>query len=194
MEVIRFENSILSSNSFLLSAPDRLDYWLVDVGDLEEILAFLPKGGVIKGVLLTHTHYDHIYGLNDLFRLFPNITVYTSVYGHKALCDYRLNFSLVNNVFFSYSGNNVVELHEDDKLDVLDSELIVEETPGHCPSCLSYYNDSYIFTGDSYIPGVATVVKLPKSNPTEAFLSELRIKELSINKTICPGHGPIRHV
>lgn len=39
--------------------------------------------------------------------------------------------------------------------------LYVIETPGHCPSCLTYYTDNYIFTGDSYIPNVKVVTKLP---------------------------------
>ncbi len=62
-------------------------------------------------------------------------------------------------------------------------------TPGHCPSCVIYCIGDYIFTGDSYLPGVKVVTKLPKGNKKQAFESIEKILHLAEDKTKCPGHG-----
>ena len=81
-------------------------------------------------------------------------------------------------------------LNEGDKIDLYpDITLNVLATPGHCPSCLTYYTDNYIFTGDSYIPGIKVVTNLPKGNKSQAQESVKKIKGLMENRTICPGHG-----
>ena len=45
-----------------------------------------------------------------------------------------------------------------------------------------------LFTGDSYIPGIKTVTNLPASNKEQARISEEKIKSLSDDKLIYPGH------
>lgn len=75
--------------------------WLVDCGDVAPIVDMLSSLGddtsMIKGVLLTHVHYDHIYGLPRLTEMFPSLRVYTNEYGKKALTDIRLNYSKYHN-------------------------------------------------------------------------------------------------
>lgn len=39
----------------------------------------------ISGVLLTHAHFDHIYGLNEIIALFPTTKVYTNEFGKRML-------------------------------------------------------------------------------------------------------------
>ena len=65
----------------------------------------------------------------------------------------------------------------------------VYSTPGHCPSCLTFQVENKLFTGDSYIPEVKVVSKLPKGNKNLAKVSEQRIIELSSGIDVCPGHG-----
>ena len=65
------------------------------------------------------------------------------------------------------------------------------ETPGHCPSCLTYVLDNWIFTGDAYIPGVKVVTKLPHGDKILAKQSAERILNMAKSKNMCPGHGEI---
>lgn len=58
-------NTILESKTYILEV-DRLDFWIVDPGDVEKIMEIVDKDRVLKGILLTHIHYDHIYGLPAL--------------------------------------------------------------------------------------------------------------------------------
>ena len=173
--------------------------YLVDCGDIDILLTVLPKGGSIKGVFLTHTHFDHIYGVKRLLDLYPSCLVYTSEYGVKGLSSDKLNLSRYHTEGESieFTSNNVRALKEGDVISLFngDIKLFVMETPGHDPSCLTYRVDDKIFTGDSYIPGVKTITNLPHGNKLAAKCSEMRIKEV-IEKYKCdiyPGHGEILH-
>ena len=64
-------NTVFSSRTYWLTETNKNDIWLVDCGDIEKIVKKLPKNSTIVGVLLTHVHFDHIYGLNQLMCLFP---------------------------------------------------------------------------------------------------------------------------
>lgn len=88
-----------------------------------------------------------------------------------------------------YNGDNVKVLHDGDTVALFeDAELYVMATPGHCPSCLTFYTENYVFTGDSYIPEVPVVTKLPKGNRALAEASKEKILMLSIVRKIMAGH------
>lgn len=190
MFVQQIVNSVFTSNSYILSKESVTDIWLVDIGDIQPLLNKMPKGGKVKGVFLTHTHYDHIYGINKLMNLFPDCVAYTSVAGKDGLFSDRLNLSRYHDDLIIFSGENLVVLKEGDELEIFPKETIrVMETPGHDLSCLVYYTENSVFTGDSYIPGLKVITSFPKSNKENASLSEKRIIPMCKNKNVYPGHG-----
>jgi ribonuclease BN (tRNA processing enzyme) len=48
------------SNTFLISKIQESAFYLIDIGNVKEALAFLQPKQYIKAVFLTHAHYDHI--------------------------------------------------------------------------------------------------------------------------------------
>ena len=192
MEVKQISNSYLNSNTFILSDKSYDFCWLIDIGDIDKVLAEIPDNCEVGGVFITHTHYDHIYGINQLLAAFPQLVVFTSQYGSEALYSDKKNLSKYQESSMVFEGKNVKILSEGGCVQLFDNDIIhVVETPGHCPSCLTYYTDSFIFTGDSYIPSVKVVTKLPGGNREQALNSVKKIKELSQDMIICPGHGNI---
>lgn len=188
MIITRHINSIFNSNTYILEDKS-CDYcWLIDIGDAEP---FLDKDN-IKGIFLTHTHFDHIYGINKIIEKFPDCTIYTSKSGSESLYSDKLNLSKYHESPLIFKGDNVRILNENDKIELFPNIFLeVKETPGHCPSCLTYYTDNYIFTGDSYIPNIKVVTNLPKGNKVQAQESVENIKKNIGSRTICPGHGEI---
>lgn len=186
MIITRHINSIFNSNTYILENKS-CDYcWLIDIGDAAP---FLDKNN-IKGIFLTHTHFDHIYGINKIIEKFPNCTIYTSKSGSEALYSDKLNLSKYHESSLIFEGSNISVLNENDKIEVFPNiYLEVIETPGHCSSCLTYYTDNYIFTGDSYIPGLNVVTNLPRGNKLQAQESLEKIISVIGLKTICSGHG-----
>ena len=185
-------NEIFTSNTYVISQENSKDYWLVDIGDYSKVIDLLPTDAVIRGVFLTHTHFDHIYGINLLLKEYPNCVIYTSRYGYEALQSAKKNFSLYHQNPIEYKGDNIVILKEADTISLYkDVNIKVYESYGHCPSCLTYIVKQYLFTGDAYIPNIPVVSKLPKGNKELAEKSKNKILYLSKGKIICAGHGPI---
>ena len=79
-------NRIFNSITYILPTGNEKDCWLVDCGDVEKVI---EKGWNVKGVLLTHAHCDHIYGLNKLMEAFPEALVYTNAEGKEGLMNPR---------------------------------------------------------------------------------------------------------
>ncbi len=189
LKVKKIVGELLSSNSYLLYEEGQTDFFLIDVGDVKTVLNELPASSVIKGVFITHTHFDHINGLNEIVDKFPDCIVYTSEFGAKALYDSKLNLSVYHDMPFVFNGMRVNILSDNDSVQVANNcWLKAVATPGHCPSCLCYYTDEYVFTGDSCIPGVAVVSKLPRGNKRQAIESLDRILNIASNKMIYAGH------
>jgi glyoxylase-like metal-dependent hydrolase (beta-lactamase superfamily II) len=190
LQVKRIINDIFTSNTYIVW-DDKYDYcWLVDIGDFHKVAEALPPNIEIRGVFLTHTHFDHISGLNALHRANPNCRVFTAEYGKEALYDEKKNFSLFHETPFVYEGEDVVTIGEEATIELYPNVFIMSNvTIGHCPSCLTYALNEWVFSGDAYIPGTRVVTKLPKGNRLLAEESVKKILHLSEGKLLCPGHG-----
>ena len=183
-------NRVFTSNTFIVFDEDYEDCWLIDIGDYERMIDALPEGKRVKGLLLTHTHFDHIYGINELCRNYPDCVVYTSEFGKEALLDDKINLSRYHEHPIVFEGKHLMIVSEGNEISLFGNTIVkVIQTPGHDPGCLTYFTDSYIFTGDSYIPGVKVVTKLPRGNKKQAIKSIELILSLAENRIICPGHG-----
>ncbi len=190
LQVKQVIDRVFTSNTYIVFDEDFDDCWLVDIGDYERAEKAIPKGKKIKGLLLTHTHFDHIYGINELCQHHPECVVYTSEFGKLALMDDRKNLSRYHEQPIVFEGKHLVVVGEDDEIPLMGGQKIkVTITPGHEPGCLTFFTEDYIFTGDSYIPGVKVVTKLPGGDRVLAAKSVEKILRLAEGKTICPGHG-----
>ena len=184
-------NTIFTSKTYILYREGEDKAWLVDIGDIEPVLAFLQERDLtVAGVFITHAHFDHIYGLEALADKYPECKVYCTVYCKAALASEKLNMSKYNGTPINYNRDNVVVVHERESLRLFEDEPEMEfyETPGHNPGCLTMVLGDMIFTGDSYIPGVGANTKLPKADKELAKQSLERIFKLAEGKRILSGH------
>lgn len=183
-------NRIFNSRTYILSNGEYDHVWLVDCGDTDKVLEEIGKKSV-EGVLLTHAHSDHIYGLEELMKRFPAVKIYTNVEGVEALKLPKLNISHYNSEYPDISidaPDNLNTLKEGDELKVLGETVQVYETPGHAPSCITYIIGDKAFTGDAYIPGVKVFTGFPHANKKQAEKSVVRILQLTTDCKIMPGH------
>ena len=184
-------NSIFTSKTYIIYEDGEQAAWLVDIGDIEPVLAFLREQHLtVSGLFITHGHFDHIYGLQSLVDHYPECKVYTTEYGKEALASDKLNMSRYHETPFKYEGDNVIEVHEGEEMILFDNEPALQfyETPGHNPGCLTMIMGNLIFTGDAYIPGVGANTQVPRSNREQAKQSMERILKLAEGKNILSGH------
>lgn len=182
-------NSIFNSITYILPVGNQKDCWLVDCGDVEKII---EQGWNIRGVLLTHAHTDHIYGINKLLEAFPNALIYTNVEGEKGLQNPKWNFSRYHDDVedFIISKPQNIRIVDEGWIKI-ENELLVGVlyTPGHEPSCITFRINNMLFTGDAYIPGIKPVVTFPRSNKEQAAESFARLRDLDTKGiNIMPGH------
>ena len=189
MKVEYIVNQVFTTRSYILSSDDGKSAWLVDVGDTDRILERLSPETRVAGVLLTHVHYDHIYGLPSLSFRFPDCKVFTNEAGLSCLIDTRLNMSRYHDDPIAYGGDNVVVVKDRDRIRLFDDVFAtVYETPGHHPTSLCFRVGDRLFTGDAYIPGVKVVTTLPGGDKILAKESLERIKVLAEGLAVLPGH------
>ena len=108
---------------------------VVDPGESKEILNLIDSNKIdLKGVLITHHHYDHTNGLLDLTN-----KMNLEVYGPKKI----------------EGINNIVK--ESDKFSLIGIDFEVIEIPGHTLDHLAFYSsnnrDPILFCGDTLFAG-----------------------------------------
>ena len=178
----------MSSVTYILS-EDGYDYvWLVDCGDADKIYDTIGDKR-IKGVLLTHAHYDHIYGLPAILERFPECIVYTNHAGVEGLESSRKNLSLYHDDPIEITRGLTYTVKEGEEVRLFEGILAsVRETPGHNPSCLCFDVGDWLFTGDAFIPGVKVVTNLPGGDKQLAAKSKERITSMFQGRVLCSGH------
>lgn len=179
---------VMDSVVYALSDGISKDYYLVDIGDFDAAQSIFPYDANVRGVFITHGHHDHIFGLNKLKAAYPACVVYASEECARMLASAKANLSYYVEMPIEYTGE-VHIIHDSDQVILFDGiKLAIIATPGHNPSCLSFMVDNYLFTGDSFIPGVKVVTNLPGGNKQQAQSSVSRILDLGHGKVICAGH------
>lgn len=180
---------VMNSIVYVLSDGLSNDYYLIDIGDFDVVQGILPEYAYVRGVFITHGHHDHFFGINKLKSAYPNSVVYASEECARMMASAKANLSAYLDIPVEYSGE-ITLLRNGDHVTLYDGiVLMAMATPGHNPSCLCFEVDNYLFTGDSYIPGVKVITNLPGGNKKQAQKSVERILQMSEGRLIMPGHS-----
>ena len=187
-----FVNPFKSSNSFLIGTPNGDELWLFVIGDYRQISHFIGPG-LLKGLFITHSHFDHIAGIQQLLQKHPECIVFGSKKCIEWISDDRKNLSLYFEMPLNFTPPKSCIIDDNSIINLTDEiQLRAISTPGHASDSMTYILENLIITGDAYIPKIPPVTKLRGGNREEYFKSLLKIKDKIQPETlILPGHGPV---
>lgn len=196
MNVIRIANEWLHSNTYILCIEHEDGVWLVDCGDFDKVDLWLQENHkYLAGILVTHSHHDHIYGIEAALKKFPDIHIYISKnMGREYMRDSKLNMSRYSEKIVSIKSDRFIEVSDNDKFEIWQGQdVTVLETSGHTPDCVSYLLSDHIFTGDAYIPHQKMTSRAKGGNKENLVNSLSKLFDLikKDNLIVCPGHNEI---
>lgn len=185
----------LYANTYLVADEDNNCVVIDPSKDNDGIINFIKKNGLnLKGVLLTHGHFDHIRGVKRLVDAF-SIPVYIGFEDESFLIDPYLNCSR------SMSEDYVLHIKaetisDNDVLKMLKEVIICIHTPMHTIGSYCFYlkDSGVLFTGDFLFKGSVGRWDLPTGSIKTLKSSMNKLLVLPDNTKIYPGHGPSTNI
>lgn len=181
----------VQTNCYFLYKEDEKKIIVVDPADRGEYLynAFKEAGLEVVAILLTHAHFDHIWGCNQLREL-AGVQVF-AFEEEKELCESaKLNVS--EDVGRPYTATVDWYLKDGETVTIEGMEFKVIWTPGHTQGSCCYYfeKDNILISGDTLFEGSVGRSDLPTGNGATLSRSlKERLMILPDETLVFPGHG-----
>ena len=134
-------------------------------------------GKEIAAILLTHGHFDHVGGVRELAA-----EVDCPVYLHEAELSMPPQMT-AGPLYYTHTYS------EGDFVDVAGLAFKVIHTPGHTPGSVCLLYENVIFSGDTLFWGSCGRTDLPGGSWSTIRKSLLRLRDLSGDYEVYPGHG-----
>ena len=146
------------------------------------------KGLTVKAILLTHGHFDHIMGANEM-REISGAKIYALKEEEELLLDPHLNSSF--KVGKSYTVKPDVLVRDGEVLTFGDIKLKVIATPGHTAGGCCFYSeeDGVLFSGDTLFFESVGRTDFETSNAGDMKRSLAKLFKLPDETKVYPGHG-----
>jgi hydroxyacylglutathione hydrolase len=194
MDVRMYTVGMIQENCFLVSHEGAKEAVIVDPGEeAPKLLAALEEHGLtLAGILVTHTHFDHIGAVADLHDA-TGAEVWCPAGEADTLKDPNAVMRWEGfGPFRGYEAEHLVKGGDVVSLAGLDFQVV--STPGHSPDHVTYAlpDEGVLFSGDVLFQGSVGRTDLPGADHDTLMRS---IKELLDRFddaiTVCPGHmGP----
>lgn len=191
----RLINAPVDSNCYILYDKTQSDECIIiDPGseNNDDLIYFITQTSLEpKYIILTHEHFDHCWGVNDLREKYPKIQLICSSVCSEAIQDPRATYS------HYYCKPEFVIAPADILLDDLrwkvvwnDLEFGLFAAKGHSTSGIYIFIEDAVFTGDTLITDMKTITKFKSGSLLDLKQS---LQALSKHKGSClkvyPGHG-----
>jgi glyoxylase-like metal-dependent hydrolase (beta-lactamase superfamily II) len=159
---------------YLIACPQTRAAVVVDPGwEPEKIHEALEKDDLkLKAVLVTHSHFDHVNGLDGLLQK-ADVPVY--IHEKEAFALKKFD-------------SNLKKVKGEDTLQIGQVSIRFLHTPGHTPGSQCFFVQDSLVSGDTLFIDYCGRCDLPGGNVEEMFSSLSRLKQLDDKIILYPGH------
>ena len=181
----------VQTNCYFIYQEGEKKIIVVDPADKGDYLynAFKEAGFEVAAILLTHAHFDHIWGCNQLREL-AGVQVFACE-EERELCESaKLNVSA--DVGRPYTVTVDWYLRDGEEVTIEGMKFKMIHTPGHTQGSCCYYfeEDNILVSGDTLFEGSVGRSDLPTGNGATLTRSlKERLMILPDDTLVFPGHG-----
>ncbi|WP_409342653.1 MBL fold metallo-hydrolase [Paenibacillus sp. MBLB4367] len=182
----------VQTNAYLLTNEETRKAIIIDPGMNPASLIRKLDGLEIEAILLTHAHFDHIGGVDEIRKL-KGCPVYLHDLEADWLTDPKRNGSLRWPELGVKISSDPAEYALDDRmtLNLIGTTFKVMHTPGHSPGSVSFLMDNHLFGGDVLFRLSVGRTDLPGGNADDLHDSITeKLFALDDGVIVYPGHGP----
>jgi hydroxyacylglutathione hydrolase len=192
LQIDGFALGPLQTNAYILMKPEERRCIVIDPGMNPQALLRKVADYEVEAILLTHAHFDHIGGVDELRKLKG-----CPVYLHDAEADWLTNAKKNGSMNWPDIGPPIITepaeygLDHNQSLKLLGETFKVFHTPGHSPGSVSFLLGDKLFGGDVLFRQSVGRTDLSGGSSRDLHNSIHSILfKLSDDTVVYPGHGP----
>lgn len=190
MKIEKFVTGIISTNCYVVQNEDTKETVIIDPAACPASLMnhIKSEGLLVKAILLTHGHFDHIMGIDSFLEEF-DVPVYVHEDEQELISDPVLNESKTYTNGYTFTKAEYVR--DGQVLELAGYKFEVIHTPGHTSGGVCYYveSENTLFSGDTLFYASVGRTDFPTSSMS-ALVRSIREKLLILpdETVVYPGH------
>ncbi|MGN0066828.1 MAG: MBL fold metallo-hydrolase [Bacteroides sp.] len=196
LEVIRFINTPVPSNAFLVVSKEHKRCIVIDPGskDQADIRDYICENGYsLDYIVLTHEHFDHCWGVNSLLSVFDAKVVASEMCSRKIKKPQNYFNKLYYNsdTYYSINHVDVIVEHINMQLRWCDTNIYFIDAKGHTSSGICISIGMGLFSGDTMIYNTKPFLKKRYGASVEDLRQTIDniYESFNTTTTVFPGHG-----
>ncbi len=191
MNIRTVTTHLFFTNSYIISDTETGISALIDPGEWnEELENACNEAGIdnIKYIILTHGHFDHIYGVDEAKRK-TGAKLLISETDAPMLKDAMQNASGLIGANITCESEPDILLNDGDEIELGETKLNVISTPGHTKGSLCFLcGEDILISGDTMFCGGNGRTDLYGGDAHELMMSFRRLAALPDECKVYPGH------